>query len=478
MSINKLIAVDRVNTFREYPAFSSTKRKVGNGVKVAKLLNKMRSHNSIAKMANDGIYQYPVLMSSSMNTEDAITIARAIEKQCAAFVVTAYSLYGTMDNKKYEDLGDFVKKFHSNKDIPSNFRAARQAFESNTEVILEDGDIAVESLSMYTINNPELQEVSKQCWGVAKEQLDMGALNDIYRPYDRTARIIEEKINTMKTATEGIGDVASTIGSAVNAVADAVDHNNKKNAINDANIGVYGNTDKRNRKIDHKVGSNYKNEVVRNDRLSALEPTIVNVTVTRHGTVHGAGPSVYMQTITLGVKAMVRLVRSDLMVANMVEASKNANAIFKFIKWTKGEIKLVDFLLGISEAKAAATANNSMELKVLKASKKRKKINGVGKFVNNEVFPSLSIIMTMSEVLQVKSICGVDLSQLYNALKLMNKYYLFSFGIYNPETQILQIIFDGDDDFAYTTIGTMRSLENKEVNAATTKDIMKIMSRV
>jgi len=443
---------------------------ITSSIKVAKLLKKMRSHNSIAKMANDGIYQYPVLMSTSFNTDDAITIARAHEKQCAAFVVIAYALYGTMDNKKYQDIGDFVKKFHNNKNIPTNFIAAKsvidRATESTQDAQEQTENITVESFTYSTVSDPFFKDVAKQCWGFSRDQVDMESLNDIYKPYTRTARIIEEKIHTMKTANESAVDLATSI-------ADAVDNIN----ITERSGGIYE-AGPKNRRIVQKTGANAKNEVVKNDKLSALEPTMVNVTITRHGLVSGqSGPTSYLQTLTLGVKAMVRLVRSDLMVANMVEACKDANAIFKFIKWTKGEINLVDKILGISEAKAAALANSSVEQRILKAAKKRKKINNVSKFLNNEVFPTLAIFLTTTEVLQIKSICGVDLSQLYNALKLMNKYYLLAFGIYNPETQVLQVIYDGDDDFAYTTIGNLRSQENKDINVASAKDVFKLMGR-
>jgi hypothetical protein len=281
---------------------------------------------------------------------------------------------------------------------------------------------------------------------------------------------MKNQISTESATLTGIGD---TLSRAANAAQHVADRDN-----GDANTGLYE-ADKKNHKILQKTGNNAKNEIVKNDKLTALEPTMVNVTVTRHNNNPGSGPSVYLQTITLGVKAMVRLVKSDLMVANMVEAAKNANAIFKFIRWTKGEIKFVrDFVFGISEAKASALAKSSIESKVLKSSKKRKKINNISKFLDNEVFPTLTIVMTTYEVLQVKNICGVDLSQLYNALKLMNKYYLLAFSIYDPDTQTLQTLFDGDDDFSYATIGTMKSQENKDINLSNTKDVLKIMGRI
>jgi hypothetical protein len=283
----------------------------------------------------------------------------------------------------------------------------------------------------------------------------------------------------MKAANESAKSIVTGVNNFLSDAADLIQHEDDK-STGDANIGLYdADAKSQNKKVVQKTDKSAKFEVVRNDKLSALEPTMVNVTITRHGVNTGNGPSVFLQQITLGVKAMVRLVRSDLMVANMVEAAKNANAIFKFIRWTKGEIKLVrDFIFGISEAKAAATANNSMELRVLKSAKKRKSVNNISKFLNNEVLPSLAIIMTTSEIEQVKNICGVDLSQLYNALKLMNKYYLLGFGVYDTVTQSIQILFDGDDDFAYTTIGNMKSQENKDMNLTNTKDVLRMMGRI
>ena len=57
-------------------------------------------------------------------------------------------------------------------------------------------------------------------------------------------------------------------------------------------------------------------------------------------------------------------------------------SIFKFLKWTKGEVKTLDFILGISAAKSKALEKNAkQEVKWLKQSAARKKVNGIGKFL-------------------------------------------------------------------------------------------------
>ena len=55
----------------------------------------------------------------------------------------------------------------------------------------------------------------------------------------------------------------------------------------------------------------------------------------------------------------------------------------------------------------------------------------------------------------VEEKCGVNLNDISNVKKLMDKYFLLGFGIYDTEARMLKIIYDGEDEF---TLHSMRSL--------------------
>ena len=461
------------------------------GANIVKGLSKLAKRNSIMKMADPGMYQYPIIMSENIEIPVQMAIAKAYQQTFASSVVTSYSLNPIMNMKNYREVTDFVQKFHSNSGIPSNFTAA-----GNTLGISASESMTIDITNATIMDDiPEIvtEALNIRAWERVEEQLSMESLNDIYRPYDRTKRIMSEKIESLKVANEDFSDVAKSIYNF------ADDANKVYNDPNDkSNVPISGGrkvttktqthhtydpygiktdtniTQTKSVDIKPPINRNFNNSIVRNDKLDSLEPTMINVQIVCHSESTGQ----FMQNLTLGVKAMVRLVNSNLMIASMVEACKSTNRIFSFLKWTKGEKKTLDFVLGISNAKKKALEKNAkMEVRVLRQSQKRKKNNMIGKFLNNEVLPTLSIVLTTYEVLKIKEICGVDLNKLEQAVKLMNKYYLISIAIYDTEQNTLKTLFDCDDDWSYVSIAAMKSMVNKTNDVLMQNEIFKLFGR-
>lgn len=464
---------------------------VVKGANIVKGLSRLAKRNSIMKMADPGMYQYPIFMSESIETPIAMAIAKAYQQTYAASVVTAYSLNPVMNMKNYKEVTDFVQKFHSNSGIPSNFTAA-----GNTVGINASESFTIDIADATIVNDiPECvtEALSIRAWDRIEDQVTMESLNDMYRPYDRTQRIMGEKIQTLKKANEAISDTVKKIYNfADDANSVYNDPNSKSNVpINGGRrvttktnthhqfdpYGIKTDTtisETKTEDVKPAINRNFNNGVVRNDKLEALEPTMINVQIVCHSEKTGQ----FMQNLTLGVKAMVRTINTNLMIASMVEACKSSNRIFSFLKWTKGEKKTLDFVLGISSAKKKALEKNAkMEVRVLRQSQKRKKNNMIGKFLNNEVLPTLSIVLTTYEVLKIKEICGVDLNLLEQAVKLMNKYYLLSIAIYDTEQNTLKVLFDCDDDWSYVSVATMKSMVNKTNDILNQNEILKLFGR-
>lgn len=125
-----------------------------------------------------------------------------------------------------------------------------------------------------------------------------------------------------------------------------------------------------------------------------------------------------------------------------------------------------------------ATASSKNGTKWWKALKRRKAVNNVSKFFDNKVLPNSTIIMTSYEVARVAELTGVDLSQDSQALSLIAKSYLLGFGIYDTETNILSMMFDGENDFADVTIGALKAGNNKETDLTNPKEMLKLMGRI
>ena len=461
--------------------------KGAKGVKALKTISKLAKRKSIMTMAEPGMYQYPILLSNGIDVDAMTSIAKAYQLTYASSVVVAYSLNPIMYLQETKELTDFVKRFHSNSIIPSNLDTAASTLgiESLMELPEEEFNAVLESVKIDDSFTPdELTALGISAWDNTEDSVSMESLNNMYRPYERTKRILNEKLNDMKMANESLDDALNHLDD----FAQKVD----SNGAYSTSVPINGGT-KISQKFDRDTGiqiaetietkpavsRNFTNGVVRNNQLEALEPTMVNVQILCHGkTGDRSEPVQFTQNLTLGIKAMPRVISSDLMIASMVEVCKNSNVIFKFLKWTKHEVKTLDFILGISASKEKALHKDAKnEVKLINQSRKRKKLNGVGKFLKNEVLPTLSIVITSYEAAKIQEACAVDLNDLKQAAKIMNKYYLLSFGIYDTEQNTMKVLFDCDADWSYTTIGTMRAGVNKTTDVMNQNAIYQLFGR-
>lgn len=468
-------------------------------------MNKMLGRQSLTRLASDTIFQMPTMFSSNMSTDEAMVIGKCLEKQYAAAVVSSMSL-SAMDMDKFGDnFAAYLHQFHNNSDIPTDFFAMRNAFESATEKDVIDGDakiidaekITLESAKEIPIGNIGLGE---SCWEITEEQVNMNKLNDDYLPFKGTESFLRTALSKMSPATESLEDIAKDVGRA-NARIERELGADRYNGITNTKGGQTKETqrvaiDKKGKPIFDKNGNpvlvkekakknpdhivtipNQYNQIVNTQKLSALEPTMINVQVIAHGKGGRSGTQM-VNNITLGVKCTMRMVQTDILIANMVDAATTSNPIFKFIKWTKGELKFRDIFFGIAESKKIHNPNNDAVARVLATAKKRKKFDNSSKWLGSRIMPNLTVILTTYEVEAINQICGVDLSLLHNALSLINKCYFLAFGIYDSESQTLQILFDGDPDFSYVTFDAMKSVsKNQNIDMSNLQNVMRLMNR-
>lgn len=444
---------------------------------------KIAQRKSIMTMAQPGMYQYPLVASSAIDTETLMSIAKSYQLTYASNVVTAYSLNPIMYTKETPEISDFVKKFHTNSDsiLDANLTSAGKAVGVESDNELPEGcDISVESATVSNKFTPEdYVALNSTVWDDCHDYITMESLNDMYRPYDRIHRIMTEKLNSMKTANESIGDVLNDINKSINSddnYSTQVPIGTQKSSSSEVKYDKYGNVTS-SKVLDKNGGTlirNFKNEIVRNSQLDNMEPTMVNVQIVSHG--DGVQQT---HNLTLGIKVVSRVISSDLMIASMVEACKQSQSIFKFLKWTKGEVKTLDFILGISAAKSKAIEKNAkQEVKFLKQSAERKKQSGlISKFLKNEKLPTMSVVLTTYEVERIKEATNIDLNNFAQAMKLLKKYFLLSIAIYDPDQNTVKFLFDCDNDWGIISVGTMKTAVNKTNDILNANEIFKMTGR-
>lgn len=445
-------------------------------VNTGKVVAKIVSGTSINRLAKDSIFQFPCIISSGIDTDEIFIIAKSMEKNYASLIASVMSLRGYVDLRKYDSLVDYLKSFHSNTNVGGT------------------NDISADSLSI-TLSGMEIATEAKvvdlglnTLWDSVMEQVDTESLNDMYQPYKRTSRILTEALEASRTnKTIKLGPVefrnADRFAADVNADSTPL----KSSTLRDKDgKAVYPRTIETDADgevvLDNRGNPKYnvniangplkeiKNKdftprdnrafatVVRDDAISNMTPTIVNLSFvmqTKEG-------NSWTQNAVIGIRAMVRQVRPSLMVANMVEAAKD-RAVFKFLSWTKGEFNTLDFVFGTKSAKKDALDSVNKE-KWLSALKARRKAAGFQKVFGKRLLPNATIIVTESEALDVKASCGVDLHKESEIQKIMKKYFLLGFGIYDTEGKVLDFIADGDSDYSSYSERMLIAQNKKETN--------------
>ena len=455
---------------------------VANAVKdVAEPIIKVRSatsKTSLMRLTKDQVFQFPLIMDADINDDEKFPMIKSIEKNYAAIVMTAIVNEGFVDRDKYDDINKFLRRFHNNNDVPFD---ALEGELNVSEAIASEGYLPQKDLL--------------DMWDCVEEQLDSESINDMYLPYKRTAAKLSRAVEAAKesiameadaqlffervvykTEKDSNGnDVIVKVnnkpviltgkdGKPVNQYIQAPEKGTKQF---DDMVKKYGEPKKMSEwnsdmpKATADAKSRNHGEIVKDEKYNSLTPTILRMNIANIK--KGAG-SAWNQELIIGVRAMPRLLPQSIMISNMVEAFKD-RMIFKFIKWTRGETNWLDVFFGFSQAREDASMKAERKwLKVLR--NRSKKANGF-KLGGYKLNPNCTIIITEADAHMIQEKCGVNPRDITNVRKMMDKYFLLGFGIYDTEGKMLNIIYDGETEFSSYSMRSMIADSKKEANLLT-----------
>ena len=402
---------------------------VNTAVSTGKVIAKYVSNTSLTKLAKDSIFQFPVIISASIDNDEIFVMAKSFERSYASMMVSVISMSSYIDLNKYgkEDyLVNFLRRFHSNTNIGGNIIASESISISDANILPQENVVGVNVAAL---------------WDSVYESVDNTSINDMYRPFKRTTRILEDALEA------GTFAKTITIGNTSIDNADTIAKIGQKNVVNDEGKPI------RNSKSDK------FNQVVKSDYMTDMAPTMINVTVVADATGKGA---TWTQSVVLGIKAMVRMVKSGVMVNNMMDAFKD-RGLFKWLSWTKGEISTAELIFGAGKAMqdgyAAGKGDNWLKLL-----RERKMAQGINKLLGKRLLPNASIVITESEALAIKEATGVDPHNPADVQKMMNRYFLLAVGIYDTENKLLDVMYDGESQFSTESIRELAAKNKKDTN--------------
>ena len=409
-------------------------KNVNTAIGTGKVVAKYVSNTSLTKLAKDSIFQFPVIISASIDNDEIFVMAKSLERSYASMMVSVISLSNYVDLTKYgkEDyLINFLRRFHSNTNIGGNIIASESISISEANILPQENVVGVNIASL---------------WDSVYESVDNESINDMYRPYNRTKHILENALEESMTVKIGDSkDPKITINNA-----DAISKLGDKNT-------AYTDKDGNTKTI--RGGATKPNQIVKSDYMTDMAPTMINVTVVADATGKGA---TWTQSVVLGIKAMVRMVKSGVMINNMMDAFKD-RGLFKWLSWTKGEISTAELIFGAGKAMqdgyAAGKGDNW-----LKTLRERKLMQGINKILGKRLLPNASIIITESEAIAIHDALGIDVHNPADVKKMMNRYFLLAFGIYDTENKLLDIMYDGESQFSTESIRELAAKNKKDTN--------------
>ena len=87
---------------------------------ITKLVNtgrdnvKKNNFSSIAAKASEGILQFPVIISDSVDYNTAVTVTKALERNYSSFIETIISMNNLTDDLDADDVSGYLRQFHDN----------------------------------------------------------------------------------------------------------------------------------------------------------------------------------------------------------------------------------------------------------------------------------------------------------------------------------------------------------------------------
>ena len=207
-------------------------------------------------------------------------------------------------------------------------------------------------------------------------------------------------------------------------------------------------------------------------KCNELVPTTLSVSLQQKSKDNFGG----VVNFILGVKGIMHPVNSDDMVSNLLDGHKAGNKFFNFLRWTSGEISFIkDLLFNVNGIKEDVIKKHSKGGSHWWTTLKRNRTiarvkNGHSK---QKILPNATIVCSMEEVLEMQDAYKVNLLEVRNVLKLMDRYFLLGFAIVDESQELVHFIFDGERDFQ---ILSFNGLERENNNKNDFKDIYKMIN--
>lgn len=436
------------------------------------------NRRSIADNATDGIAEFPVVVDSTIPLDDAVTIARALERKFASFMLITLTMnpYLQTDGTTIPSAAEYVKKYHQNmRDIKP-----RIGLDLDTAFSLEGFDQIVDK---YDLDYSAVAEGAVIMAHKIYENVDSRVANKQHCRYNFTIEsvtnpMILNKVGTKYPVSEAKGNSGKSSGGSSNSGNDRRGYSHRpiniNTTVNPQSIGQNKGSSKPvfadRRQLNHSVDAEFR-------KANDIVPTML------HLRVYPVDPKTNEQVkdaidFVLGIKAILHPVDPMKLVDTLAAGIDGNNTFLDFIKWTTGETRFFkDFLFAIDKQKHDAVAMGDEAKKWMIASKRRGNVSrALSRFSKNALYPIVSLVITTDSLEILKENYGYDLDKMPALINsLFKTYFLLGFVKINTASQRVDIMIDSVDNVETVTLSTLSkegSLDDRKF-----KDMMRMIGR-
>jgi hypothetical protein len=421
-----------------------------------------RSFKSITSATKDLILTFPVLVSTDIEPDNAIMIAKAHEKKMASLLHILFTSISVGNN---EDVFDYVRKFHSNVGsmdgtldsyVDSLDKLATTFGESYDQTLKIDHEVLNTVLEDLRESNYTLPDDTKE------SSLESFKIIPGYRTGMNDMIINEGKKKKNKGGNNNNGSNSGGNNSnAGNTGGNNGSNNNGLLSGNNINVSISGggyggrNTYKSGFSNDKdyadymKNMTSYHSSVMLNTeykKANELQPTMMVINFMRHGE-HGDN----INTAVIGIKAKIYPISSTDICNRISGKLDDKNILTNFIRATTNEIAFFrDFLFAIDNAKMDALsyskrATSNKLWKVLERRSAKSKFRRSLRMYNDATAIT-TLVLSENDADYLKKVNNVDILEVRNARKILDSYNFMCICILNQSTEVASILYDTGDD--------------------------------
>lgn len=423
--------------------------------------NSNRSFKSITSATKDLILTFPVMVSTDIEPENAIMIAKAHEKKCASLLHILFTAISVDNN---EDVFDYVKKFHSN--MGSMNGTLDSYADSLDQLATTFGESYDQTLKIdKAVLNTVLEELKESNYilpdNVNESSLESYKIVPGYRT-GMNDMIIKE--NSVLNEWNKNKSEENTTSLTITEADESPKFNQKKylqsaeymKNISDAHDKVILNTE-------------YK-------KANEAQPTMMVVNFMRHSKESGD----FINTAVIGIKAKIYPVSSSDICYRISGKLDDKNILTNFVRATTNEIAFFrDFLFAVDNAKIDAKsyskqASSNKMWKVLERRSTKSKFRRSLKMYNDATAIS-TLVLSENDAEYLKKNYSIDILDVSRARKILDAYNFMCICVANQSTEVASFLYDtGDDTYEMVPFSGLE----REASDNSYKKMVNLLSKV